>query len=123
MQPLAHGPAQAHAIGHMAWAEMPHQRFPRFMLQLFQVGGTDVQILIPCGSYQPSGLIADQLKHNVLHAAPSLSWDESGRNQGPWVVLQTTGNRSPRSCNSRPETEGKTTNQAGSTVKLPKEAV
>jgi hypothetical protein len=51
----------------MAGAEMPHEGFAGFVLQILKVGGLDLQMLGMGGSQQLARTIADQLKHHVLH--------------------------------------------------------
>jgi hypothetical protein len=46
---------------------MPHQRLAGFVLEILQVGGLDLQELRTSGGHQLARLIADQLKHHILH--------------------------------------------------------
>ena len=120
---MAHRPAQTDAVGHMTGAEMADQRFPGLMLQLFKVGGTDLQMELAGRCHKPPRLIAEQLKHHILHAYPlsvlSGVWTGS-RGLG---VLPTTAKRSAGPCNSRPESEALRVNRARLAVKLPAEDV
>lgn len=51
----------------MGWAEVSHQGFASFVLQLFKVGRTDAQLLLIRGGLQATSLIAQHLKQNLTH--------------------------------------------------------
>jgi len=70
---MAHRPAQAHPIRHMIRAGVADQRLSGFVLQLFKIGGADLEMVLTGLRHQPPGLIADQLEHHVLHVYPHQS--------------------------------------------------
>ena len=64
---MANRAPQPNAIGHMGWAEVSHQGFASFVLQLFKVGRTDAQLLLIRDGLQATSLIAQHLKQNLTH--------------------------------------------------------
>lgn len=70
---MAHRPTQTHPVSHMTGAEMADQRLPGFVLQLFKIGGADLEMLLAGCRHELPRLIAEQLEHHILHVYPHRS--------------------------------------------------